>query len=129
MSELRVTAVIAAALDVLANVPEGCPVWGVAICELTGYKSGSVYPALGRMLDAGWVTCWWETRPPEDRPPRRFYALTTAGRAAYDEAQQKRAHMIAAARQAAGGPAAPNPVPAVEASPASALRISFSGAQ
>jgi PadR family transcriptional regulator, regulatory protein PadR len=80
-----VTRVIEDILDVLMNTPPGNSVWGLMLCELTGLGSGSVYPALDRLLNAGWIEDWWEDPPPTDRPRRRYYAITAAGRAAYQE--------------------------------------------
>ena len=37
-------------------------------------------------MKAGWITDHWEDPPPEDRPPRRFYEMTSTGREAYQEA-------------------------------------------
>jgi PadR family transcriptional regulator PadR len=99
MNEIRMTAIVGSVMDVLANMPPGAPAWGLVIRDLTGYPGGSVYPALGRLLDAGWVTDQWERPLPEDRPPRRFYVLTPAGRAGYQAAEKKRSQLIAAARR------------------------------
>ena len=53
--------------------------YGLGLARTTGDIPGSVYPLLGRMLDAGWLMDGWEPRP-ENRPPRRYYELTDAGR-------------------------------------------------
>lgn len=44
---------------------------------------GSVYPLLGRLQKAGLVST--EFRPGVAGPPRRYYAITRAGRTALDE--------------------------------------------
>ena len=50
---------------------------------------GTLYRALGRLLDMGMLTSRWENpqiAAAENRPRRRFYALTAAGRASAREA-------------------------------------------
>ncbi len=74
------TAVIWDVLDVLVNAPDDDPAWGLRICEQTGYGTGTIYPALDRMLSAGYIADRWEDPPPEDRPRRRYYELTASGR-------------------------------------------------
>ena len=41
---------------------------------------GTLYPLLSRLRRAGWVNTSWRESP--TGPPRRYYALTHAGRAA-----------------------------------------------
>ena len=72
-------------LDVLTNSPQDDPAWGLRLCEVTGYGTGTIYPALDRLLKAGWISDHWEDPPPADRPPRRFYVLTSAGRERYEK--------------------------------------------
>jgi PadR family transcriptional regulator PadR len=100
---LRVTMVIMDVLDVLMNAPPDDPAWGLRLCEQTGYGTGTIYPALDRLLNAGWIEDKWEEPPPADRPRRRFYFISSAGRAAYQEA--KAAH--AARRRTWATPALP----------------------
>lgn len=40
-------------LDVLINSPSNDPAWGFRLCEVTGYGTGTIYPALDRLLKAG----------------------------------------------------------------------------
>ena len=84
--KVRLTAVIMDLLDVLASSPLGEPAWGLRLCEQTGYGTGTVYPALDRLLRIGWIEDRWEDPLPADRPPRRYYFITSAGRAVYQEA-------------------------------------------
>ncbi len=77
---VRITQVILDILDVLANAQPDDPTWGLRICEQTGYGTGTVYPALDRLLKAGWIADKWEDPPPPDRPRRRFYEIATTGR-------------------------------------------------
>ena len=63
--------------------------YGFDIMDATGLPSGTVYPALRRMEAAGYIGSKWE--PPavaqrEQRPPRKYYELTAAGRVVLDEA-------------------------------------------
>jgi PadR family transcriptional regulator len=89
--KIRLTAVIMDVLDVLTNSPLDDPPWGLRLCEQTAYGTGTVYPALDRLLKAGWIEDRWEDPPPADRPRRRYYIITSAGRAAYQEAIAARA--------------------------------------
>ena len=73
-------------LDAIDSAPPDDPPWGLRLCEQTGYGTSTVYPALNKMLKAGWVADWWEEPQPADRPRRRFYRLTDDGRGAYREA-------------------------------------------
>ena len=73
-------------LEVIQAFPPHDPAWGLTICGWTGYSTGTVYPALDRMLKAGWISDRWEEPQPMDRPRRRFYSLTEHGRAAWQEA-------------------------------------------
>jgi PadR family transcriptional regulator, regulatory protein PadR len=89
--KIRLTAVIMDVLDVLTSSPPDDPSWGLRFCEQTGYGTGTVYPALDRLLKVGWIEYRWEEPPPADRPRRRYYFITSAGRAAYQEAIAARA--------------------------------------
>ncbi len=84
--KIRLTAVIMDVLDVLTNSPPDDPAWGLRLCEVTGYGTGTIYPALDRLLKAGWIQDRWEDPPPPDRPARRYYFITATGQAAYQEA-------------------------------------------
>jgi PadR family transcriptional regulator, regulatory protein PadR len=89
-TRIRVTMVILDILDVLMNASSDDPVWGLKLCEQTGHGTGTVYPALDRLLNAGWIEDRWEEPAPGDRPRRRYYALTSDGRAAYCETMAAR---------------------------------------
>ena len=55
---------------------------GFDVLDATGLPSGTVYPILRRMEDAGLVRSHWEpvrAARAEGRPPRRYYELTGAG--------------------------------------------------
>ena len=54
---------------------------GAEIARSTKLASGSLYPILMRLEDAGWVESRWETEDPRElgRPRRRFYRVTSIG--------------------------------------------------
>jgi PadR family transcriptional regulator, regulatory protein PadR len=59
------------------------PRYGLELAKRTGLKSGTVYPALGRLEQEGWLTSEVEDVDPKlaKRPARRIYTLTNAGMA------------------------------------------------
>jgi len=83
---IRVSMVVLDILDAIGSAPPDDPAWGLRLCDQTGHGSGTVFPALRKLLEAGWIADWWEEPQPADRPRRRYYALTEDGRAAYAEA-------------------------------------------
>lgn len=89
-SPIRVSLVVLDLLAVIDAAPPDEPPWGLRLCEETGYGTGTVYPALSKLLRAGWIADRWEEPQPADRPRRRFYALTDEGRAAHREALNAR---------------------------------------
>jgi PadR family transcriptional regulator PadR len=59
--------------------------FGFDIMEVTGLPSGSVYPALRRLERDGLAESRWEaedTATAGQRPARRYYEITQAGKAA-----------------------------------------------
>jgi DNA-binding PadR family transcriptional regulator len=72
-------------------------VYGFSLMEMTGFPSGTVYPALRRMERDGLIRSQWEAQriaDAEQRPARKYYKLTRAGRSAL-EASQKRYPLLA----------------------------------
>jgi PadR family transcriptional regulator, regulatory protein PadR len=62
---------------------------GFDIIDVSGLRSGTVYPILRRLEDAGILTSKWERidrARAEQRPPRRIYQLTGTGAEALEEA-------------------------------------------
>ena len=63
---------------------------------------GSLYRVLARLMDSGWVE---ETAPPPGAregtrgQPRRYYALTAAGRAVAHEEARRLSHVLHLARE------------------------------
>jgi PadR family transcriptional regulator PadR len=59
--------------------------WGYELSKRSGVRSGVMYPMLQRMLGERWLTDGWENQAhagAAKRPPRRYYELTEAGKAA-----------------------------------------------
>lgn len=66
--------------------------YGYALAQADGVKYGSLTSTLGRMRADGWLTTEWEdvaVARAEGRPPRRYYTVTEAGRAAMTELLQE----------------------------------------
>jgi PadR family transcriptional regulator len=66
--------------------------YGFDIIDITGLPGGTVYPALRRLEDAGYLTSKWEAphiAQSEPRPPRKYYELTREGRDALTEAVKR----------------------------------------
>jgi PadR family transcriptional regulator, regulatory protein PadR len=66
------------------------PAWGLRLCQVTGHGTGTIYPALDRLLKAGLINDYWEDPQPTDRPRRRFYEITSTGRERYAAALRAR---------------------------------------
>lgn len=84
------------------------PVWGLQLVKLTGRPTGTVYPILSRLEDAGWLAADWEAESDHPGPRRRLYRLTAEGEVAGAKAvadYRVRSAARAAARPALGGAA------------------------
>jgi DNA-binding PadR family transcriptional regulator len=58
--------------------------YGFEIMDRSGLPDGTVYPALRRLEDAGFLVGEWEadaSAQAQGRPARRYYRLTAAGEA------------------------------------------------
>lgn len=55
--------------------------YGYELMQLTKLRNGSMYTALHRMEDNGWLTSYWEPGNPRElgRKRRRYYELTEVG--------------------------------------------------
>jgi len=55
--------------------------YGFDLARDAGIATGSLYPILARLEQAGWVDSYWEDQQPghEGRPRRRYYVLTESG--------------------------------------------------
>jgi PadR family transcriptional regulator PadR len=81
--------------------------WGYELSRGSGIRSGVMYPVLQRMLDEGWLADGWEDQGQAGRgkrPPRRYYEVTSEGRAALGAVVAGARHDARFARLA-GGPA------------------------
>jgi DNA-binding PadR family transcriptional regulator len=66
--------------------------YGLEVMTITGLASGTVYPALRRMEDAGYVVSKWEKQSvavAEQRPARKYYEVTEEGGEALAEARKR----------------------------------------
>ena len=66
--------------------------YGFDIIDMTGVPGGTVYPALRRLEEAGFLASKWEKQSisqSEPRPQRKYYELTRAGRDALAEAVKR----------------------------------------
>ncbi|MFF4888131.1 PadR family transcriptional regulator [Streptomyces nigra] len=90
MTSIRVTRPTLEVIKVLlASTPDD-PAWGLMICEEADLGSGTVYPILERLVDAGWVTRYEETGEHPGRPKRYYYELTATGQQAANEAKERK---------------------------------------
>jgi len=70
-------------LDVVsALISAGGSSYGADLRRHTGIASGTIFPMLLRLEDAGWLVSEWEAEDPQSlgRPRRRYYTLTALGR-------------------------------------------------
>jgi PadR family transcriptional regulator len=68
-------------LKVLGALMSPIQASGAEIGRTTNIPSGTLYPILLRLEDAGWVESEWETADPTEleRPRRRLYRITGVG--------------------------------------------------
>jgi PadR family transcriptional regulator PadR len=78
MPEPRVTI---QTLKVLSTLISTRDLSGADISRETGLASGTLYPILLRLEEAGWLESRWETEEPSSlgRPRRRLYKVTGLG--------------------------------------------------
>jgi PadR family transcriptional regulator len=67
-----------------ALVEPGREWYGLEMVQATGLPTGTVYPIITRLEQAGWITSRWETpaqqaEEGQARPRRRYYQLTEDG--------------------------------------------------
>jgi PadR family transcriptional regulator PadR len=80
-----------AATVILQSVRSGY-LYGFDIIDITGLPGGTVYPALRRLEEAGYLTSQWEhpkISQSEPRPARKYYELTRSGREVLAEALKR----------------------------------------
>src|SRR5215467_4352059 len=90
-------------LDMLIlKVLSGCSTHGFGICQriqqwsdnVLSVGEGSLYPALYRLQDQGWIESEWGVS--ENNRKARFYRLTRAGRKQLDRENEAWDHMCLA---------------------------------
>jgi PadR family transcriptional regulator PadR len=102
MAQPRMTTQMLTLLAVLLEEPTAA--WyGFDLLERADLKSGTLYPLLARLEQAGWLDSHWESIDPrvEGRPRRRLYVLTPTGEAT--ARQELEAHLSRVARVSHGG--------------------------
>jgi DNA-binding PadR family transcriptional regulator len=80
------------ATTIILNAVSNGYSYGFDIIDVTGMPGGTVYPALRRLEDAGYLTAAWEKEEvahAADRPRRRYYTLTRTGREALSDAVKR----------------------------------------
>jgi PadR family transcriptional regulator PadR len=71
---------------------DGGFVYGFSIMEMTGLPSGTVYPAMRRLERDELIRSQWEKQSiadAEQRPPRKYYKLTNAGKATLEASRRR----------------------------------------
>ena len=78
--EVRISAQTLKVLGVLMTHPKA-ELSGADIARTTKLASGTLYPILFRLENAGWVQSQWEMEEPQKlgRPRRRLYRITGTG--------------------------------------------------
>jgi DNA-binding PadR family transcriptional regulator len=67
-------------------------IYGFSIMEMTGLPSGTVYPAMRRLERDTLIRSQWERQSiadAEQRPPRKYYKLTPAGRSTLEASRRR----------------------------------------
>ena len=67
-------------------------VYGFSVMEMTGLPSGTVYPAMRRLERDELIVGKWEAQAiadAEQRPPRKYYKLTRAGKLTLDASRKR----------------------------------------
>jgi PadR family transcriptional regulator PadR len=77
---MRLTVPVAKVLSALLVDPTADR-YGLDLMRGTGLPSGTLYPILARLTEAGWIESRWEEIDPmtAGRPARRYYRLTPTG--------------------------------------------------
>ncbi|MFC4021456.1 PadR family transcriptional regulator [Micromonospora sp. GCM10011542] len=77
---MKITVPVAKVLAALLTEPDG-EHYGLHLMHQTGLASGTLYPVLARLEQAGWLSRRWEDLDPAaaGRPARRYYQLTAEG--------------------------------------------------
>ena len=78
--EPRITCPTLKVLGTLLSSPRD-ELSGAEVARVTNLASGTLYPILLRLEDAGWLQSRWERENPSElgRPRKRLYSVTAAG--------------------------------------------------
>ena len=68
-----------------------------SVSDLLRVEEGSLYPALARMEEAGWIRAEWKTT--ENKRRARYYEITAGGRKELHEAESRWSAISAAIGQ------------------------------
>lgn len=98
--QVRVTPQMLKLLNALAEASTADR-YGFELSKLTGLKSGTIYPILARLEQAGWLTSGWESAEVPGRPRRRYYRLSGEG------VEAARTHLADARRRGAASRSRP----------------------
>ncbi|MEV4411330.1 helix-turn-helix transcriptional regulator [Catellatospora sp. NPDC049609] len=79
IAEIRLTVPVVRVLAALVADPAGDH-YGMTLMQAAGLPSGTLYPILARLTEAGWLEKRWEEIDPAaaGRPARAYYRLTPA---------------------------------------------------
>lgn len=107
--DVRVTAGVAKVLAAFLEDP-AADRYGLDLMKATDMPSGTLYPILARLRDAGWVRAEWERPDPDaSRPARRYYRLTPEGVVAARERVAELSRKLGIAAGGRGRRLAPRP--------------------
>lgn len=93
----RMTLTVQLVLRALLATPDR-EMYGLEIMHHAGLPSGTVYPVLGRLADAGWLAQRDEAIDPKKagRPRRSYYRITAKGSEAARETMARTAAQLSA---------------------------------
>ncbi|MFD4560116.1 PadR family transcriptional regulator [Streptomyces sp. NPDC058469] len=103
MASIRLTRPTLEVIKVLLTSTADDPAWGLKICEEADLGSGTVYPILERLVDAGWATRYEESGEHPGRPKRYYYELTAVGQQAAHQAKARKPRLFGLHSTAEGG--------------------------
>jgi PadR family transcriptional regulator, regulatory protein PadR len=86
VSSVKMTRTTLAVLAAFIDAGPGGKLYGLEIMKTAGIQSGTLYPILDRLEDAGWIDGEWGPSDHEGRPARRNYHLTADGLASARQA-------------------------------------------
>lgn len=74
----KLTEQLVRVLDVLLDDPTGDH-YGFSVAKAADIKTGTLYPIMTRLEDAGWLTSRWQDDDNTRGPRKRLYKLTLEG--------------------------------------------------